>query len=173
MMQEFFPKAQTDPFIEKLSVSRLKYLEGKYNEYLEQQQMEDSDDSTADDCSTEHLLEILNTRDKITCRINRLTRQNSLSPTRDNKDKYKDKDKNKKVSFITPTLQLSPQELFCGYAYNNLHNKCSEKECGCLVMSYAHAEFPPVKLHDLCSKHKKMECMVHQYQHELTQIINI
>ncbi len=166
-MQEFFPNVQTDQFIEKLSVSRLKYLEGKYNEYLERQQMEEDEDSDSDS-SADHFLEILNTRDKITCRINRLTRQQSLSPTRD-----KGKDKDKKVSFITPTLQLSPQELFCGYAYDNLQNKCSQKECGCLVMSYAHTEFPPVKLHDLCSKHKKMECMVHQYQHELTQIINI
>jgi len=112
-------------------------------------------------------LELLNTRDKITCRINRLAREESLSPVSN-----KNKEKKKRVSLVTPALQLTIQELFCGYAYNHSQNKCSKKECGCLVMSYGHADFPSLKLCDLCTHHKNMQSMVEQYQRELTNIMD-
>lgn len=176
-MCEFIPKPQTDQFIDKLPVLRLKYLEEKYGDYLEQLQMSDEEDED----ETNHVLDLLNTRDKITCRINRLireeSREESLSPT-PNKNigekkeiKMDNKKRKKRVSLVTPALQLTSQELFCGYAYNHSQNKCSKKDCGCLVMSYGHADFPPLKLCDLCAHHKNMRSMVEQYQRELTNII--
>jgi hypothetical protein len=172
MMCEFIPKPQTDQFIEQLPVLRLKYLEEKYGDYLEQLQM--SDDDYENDDETNHVLDLLNTRDKITCRINKLAREESLSPI-PNKNMGEKKEikmeKKKRVSLVTPALQLTSQELFCGYAYNHSQNKCSKKDCGCLVMFYGHADFPPLKLCDLCAHHKNMQSMVEQYQRELTNIV--
>ena len=65
---DFISRECSEKYIGKLSLTKLEELETIYNEFLDKEFM----------CSYfAHLLQVLNTRDKITCRINKLKRDNN------------------------------------------------------------------------------------------------
>jgi len=164
----------TTQSLNMLSLFQLKEFEAHYCELLHQIQTTSASTSasaTGKMVITDEILQILDERDQIVCRINQIERENLLKMN-ENKRKQQNgigigigigtKEK-KKISLITPALQLNERELYCGYSVNNPDNKYIQKECGCLNMCYAHATFPTLKLYDLCANHRYLALFSGQY----------
>ena len=65
---DFISRECSEKYIVKLSLKKLEELETIYNEFLDKEFM----------CTNfAHLFQVLNTRDKITCRINKIKRDNN------------------------------------------------------------------------------------------------
>ena len=65
---DFISRECSEKYIVKLSLKKLEELETIYNEFLDKEFM---------GTNFAHLFQVLNTRDKITCRINKLKRDNN------------------------------------------------------------------------------------------------
>lgn len=65
---DFISRECSEKYIGKLSLKKLEELETIYNEFLDKEFM---------GTNFAHLFQVLNTRDKITCRINKLKRDNN------------------------------------------------------------------------------------------------
>ena len=165
----------TTQSLNMMSLFQLKEFESHYCELLHQIQTTSAAAASTRNGKmviTDAILRFLDERDQIVCRINQIERENLLRMKTKENNKFDNGIKNwvgpnakekKKISLITPALQLNERELYCGYSVSHPNNKYIQKECGCLNMCYAHATFPTLKLYDLCAIHRYRALSSGQY----------
>ncbi len=143
----------TSKYIVSQSWAQLQKVENQLTNYLSLHECAFSSSSSMQN----HLLDVLETRDKITKELNRRNRNSELNISVSKSILWEQSpppSPTKGVAFLTPKLELTSQEIDSGYYCDNIRDRLLQTECGCLSITYSHSKEPSLTRRDVCNVHQ-------------------